>query len=363
MAKKVGIVTIHTTFNYGAVLQAIATVAFFRNRGYDAELIDYTNDHIQEQLRLSYRQDGKVLGYFKTFVRNTIFGRLKYYRQAFKGIDQYYHLSKRYESKEDLEGESFDILVSGSDQLWNPLITGDMDPVFMLDFGNCTKRISLASSIGSTALAPDDLTKLVTALNQFDHISVRESFAKKQLQQHIEKEIKVLADPTLLLDRDYWWDELASKSTYANTKEKYIVTYFAGGNKAAHREIIKQYSEKLKLPVWTIQYSNYTWKESNKKILGATAEDFVALIANAELVITDSFHGTAFSLNMGSNFVSLTNKANPVRVKELLEKMDLLDRIDMKPEFYKEVDYTEVGDRLDAFRQDSISWLENIALG
>lgn len=363
MAKKVGIVTIHTTFNYGAVLQAIATVAFFRNRGYEAELIDYTNDHIQEQLKLSYKQDGKVTGYLKTFIRNTVFGRLKYYKQAFGDINQYYHLSRKYNNKTELEEEEFDILVSGSDQLWNPLITGDMDSIFMLDFGKAQRRISLASSIGSTALEPQDLSKLINALKNFDYISVRESFAKNQLQQYVENDIKVLADPTLLLDRDYWWNELASKSKYANKEEKYIVTYFAGGNKNSHREIIRQYAEKLNLPVWTIQYSNYTWKESSKKILGATAEDFVALIANAELVITDSFHGTAFSLNMGSNFVALTNKANPVRVKELLDKMNLLDRIDMKPEDYKEVDYDKVKDRLNAFRQDSIDWLENEALG
>lgn len=356
---KIGIVTIHTTYNYGAVLQAYATEAFYNIHGYDAELIDYTNEHIQEQLKLTYKQDGKIKGYLITLIRNTIFGRLRYYKQAFGNIRQICNFSEsHYSNLCELARVKYDVLVAGSDQLWNPLISGKIDPVFFLQFGNC-KKISIASSIGSAKLSEMELMEMEKYLKEFDFISVREEYAKAQLQPLTNKPIKILLDPTLLLDKDYWINQLAKKSKYYHNQEKYIVTYFAGGNKKSHRRIIREYSEKLNIPVWTIQYSNYTWKESSKKILGASMEDFVSLIANASLVITDSFHGVAFSLNLESDFVALTNTANPVRVKELLEKLEIADRIDMPIKEYYPLNYKVVHRKLYEMKEDSVKWALN----
>lgn len=357
--KTIGIMTIHTTYNYGAVLQAYATQAFFSNCGYDAELIDYTNPHIQEMLRLSYKQDGKWIGYIKTFIRNTVFGRLHYYRKGFSHISEVCRFSKKYETVEELDKASYDVMVAGSDQLWNPLISGKLDPVFFLQFGNAKKRISVASSLGSYTLTDSEKDEISNYLRDFDSISVREKFAKDQLKSLTDKPIKVLMDPTLLLTREFWVNKIVSRSQYKDKKERYIVTYFAGGNKGSHRKIIGEYAKMLNLPVWTIQYSNYTWKESSKKILGATMEDFVALIANADLVITDSFHGVAFSLNMGTNFVALTNTANPVRVKALLDQLDITERIDMPTHLYRSVDYEIVTPKLQRLQKDSIDWVVN----
>lgn len=357
--KTIGIMTIHTTYNYGAVLQAYATQAFFRRQGYDAELINYTNPHIQEMLKLSYKQDGKWTGYIKTFIRNTLFGRLHYYKKGFSHIDEVCRFSKRFETAKDLKNANYDVMVAGSDQLWNPLISGEIDPLFFLQFGEAGKRISVASSMGSHRLNSSEKEEIRRYLKDFDHISVREKFAKDQLQLLTDKPIKVLMDPTLLLPREFWNKNIINRSQYKGKKERYIVTYFAGGNKGTHRKIIGEYSKMLNLPVWTIQYSNYTWKESSKKILGATMEDFVALIANAELVITDSFHGVAFSINMGTNFVALTNTENPVRVKALLDQLEIADRLDMTTELYRPVDYTEVTTKLQTLQKDSIDWVIN----
>ena len=360
MSKTIGIMTIHTTFNYGAVLQAYATQAFFNKSGYDAELIDYTNKHIQEQLKLSYKQDGKFKGYIITFIRNTLFGRLHYYKKAFKNIRKICKFSdSKYNTLTDLEKARYDVLVAGSDQLWNPLISGEIDPAFLLQFGTANKRISVASSLGSSSLSEMDRKLMRDCLKEFDYISVREQFAKDQLQPLTEKPIEVLLDPTLLLSKQYWFDSVVSRSAFSNKKQPYIVTYFAGGNKGSHRKIISEYAAALNLPVWTIQYSNYTWKESSKKILGASMEDFVALIANADLVITDSFHGVAFSVNLEKNFVALTNKANPVRVKALLDKLGISERIDMSVADYHNVNYKEVTPKLEKLRDASVEWVLN----
>lgn len=358
--KRIGIITIHTDFNYGAVLQAIASQRLFEIKGYDSEIIDYENPVIAQQSNLLYKQDGRYIGYIKTFVRNTLFGRYWYYKKAIKDLDQYRKKSvKQYHTVEELNDCPYDVLIAGSDQLWNPVISRGLDPVFLLQFSQGKKKVSFSTSMGSRPLLEEEKEVLKKALSDFSKISVRENFAREQLMELVDKDIKVTLDPTLLLGRDIWWNDYASKSKYANKNENYILTYFVGGNKEQYRPVIAQYAKKMNMKVRTIQYSNYTWKESNEKILGASIVDFIALIANADLVITDSFHGVAFSVNMGSNFIAIANKANPVRVKEFLQKVGLEDRINMDVDDFIEVDYDKVYPKLNDLREDSINWILN----
>ena len=95
-------------------------------------------------------------------------------------------------------------MVAGSDQLWNPLISGKLDPLFFLQFGKAKKRISIASSLGSYILTDSEKEIVRNYLKIFDSISVREAFAKNQLQSLTDKSIKVLMDPTLLLTKEFW---------------------------------------------------------------------------------------------------------------------------------------------------------------
>ena len=175
-SEKIGIVTIHTDFNYGAVLQAIATQKIFEINGYDAEIIDYRNKFIDQQSKIMYKQDNKIKGYLITLIRNTIFGRYHYYKKAIKDLDLYRKKSfKRYYTISDLNNTNYDILVAGSDQLWNPVISNGIDPVFLLDFGKPKKRISIATSMGSYRLKENDLNVFKDSLKKFSSISVRET--------------------------------------------------------------------------------------------------------------------------------------------------------------------------------------------
>ena len=116
-------------------------------------------------------------------------------------------------------------------------------------------------------------------------------------------------------------------------------------------------ANKLKLPVWSIQSIAVKRIESDKIILGATVADFLALIANAEVVVTDSFHGTALSINMEKDFVAFKNKGNPVRVITLLDTLGLSNRLDMNEEEYCPVDYDKVNGVLKPLREDSKKWI------
>lgn len=358
---KAGIVTIHTDFNYGAVLQAVATQKFLELNGVNAEIIDYENKEIAKQFKLFYKQGKTLFGYGVTLVRNVFFGRFFYYKHAIKNLDSYRKKTKiKYITIDDLKNVDYDLLIAGSDQIWNSEITGELDPVFLLDFGQRSKKISLATSMGSHILSDEEKEKFRAVLRQYSAISVREKFAKCQLDKLTSKKVKVLLDPTLLLNKTVWWREFARYSKYANKREKYILTYFVGGDKFKYRKQISEYSNKMHLPVWTIQFSNYQWKESDKKILGASIIDFVALISNAELVITDSFHGVAFSVNMERDFVALTNRENPIRVREFLEAIELDDRIDMSITEYSKINYDKPRILLEDLRCDSEEWIKSV---
>ena len=151
---------------------------------------------------------------------------------------------------------------------------------------------------------------------------------------------------------------LVQKSGYADVKEKYILSFFIHPDPDC-KERIRKYSDAMKLPVWSVQMTTPNRFGADKRILGADVADFLALLANAALVITDSFHGVALSLNLQKDFVAFTNSANPVRVKQLLETLDIAERLDMPADSFTSVDYKRVDSLLQPLAEDSRRWVVN----
>ena len=293
-------------------------------------------------------------------MKNILLGKKKYYNKGFKNVENYYHLTERCATKiEQVQDMKYDILIAGSDQIWNPLITGGIDPVFLLQFGKAERRISVASSVGSKEPTETEKNIFKEAFKKFSYISVREQYAKKCLQDLTDKKIKVLMDPTFLFNKKEWVDLLGKKSKAFDIKEKYILTYFISSKKSSYQDRVLEYSKKFNCPVWSIQFTNYTWKVTNKKIMGASIEDFIALFMNAQLILTDSFHGTAFSINLNRNFVPFKHSENPLRIVNLLQNLGIAERLDMPAEGYKEINYDEVNNKLEVLREDSKEWLLN----
>ena len=358
--KKIGIVTFFKANNYGVCLQAIATSEFLKNKGYDVDIINYINPYEHRIFKWSYRENDKITGYITSFLKNILLGKKRYYNKGFKNVNNYYHLTEPCATNiEQLQDMEYDILIAGSDQIWNPLITGGLDQVFLLQFGNAAKRISVASSLGSNKPTEEEQMIFRQAFEKFSYISVREQYAKNCLQCLTNKNIKVLMDPTFLFNKNEWINLLGKKSKLFDLKEKYILTYFISGKKSSYQDRVLEYSKKLNCPVWSIQFSNYTWKVTEKKILGASIEDFIALFMNAQLILTDSFHGTAFSINLNRNFVPFKHSENPLRIINLLQNLGISERLDMPAEEYKDVDYKEVNKKLELLREDSKEWLLN----
>lgn len=358
---KIGIVTFFKSYNYGVWFQAYATQKFLELQGYNVEMINYSNSYEKKKTNISYKEGDRAIGYLTSLIKSILFGKVRYYNKGFrKYINDCYRLTeKEYTNVAQMSELVYDVLVVGSDQVWNPQITNGLDKVFLLQFGKAGKRISIASSLGSKALPPSDKEQLIHALESFNGISVREEFAREYLQNESSKTIKVLCDPTFLLTRNQWIESVAKKSEYYNIKDKYILTYFVSNEKrkSTNINLIKEYSKKLNLPVWAIQFSTYFSDGVDKKILGASIFDFIALLLKAELVITDSFHGAALSANMNKDFVAIANTENPVRTQNLLSKIGLLDRINLPPDQYSDIDYSSVNEKISAIRRDSQEWI------
>ena len=358
---KIGLVTFFKSYNYGVWLQAYATQKYLDLQGYDIEIIDYVNKYENDKLKISYKEGDKKLGYLTSALKALLFGRVKYYNRGFKKYlhDCYKLSSAKYTDIKQLEKVDYDALIVGSDQVWNPRITNGLDKVFLLQFGNPKTKLSIASSLGSKELLQKDKEDLINALQCFDAISVREVFAKEYLEKEISKDIKVLSDPTFLLTKEQWIENMAKKSRYYKGDDGFILTYFVTKEKKKENNIriVKEYSSKLGLPVWSIQFNTYFSEGIDRKIVGASIFDFIALMNRAKLIITDSFHGAALSINLNKNFIAVENTENPIRTNNLLNKVGLIDRVNMIPSDYNEVDYKTVNETVNEMREESQLWI------
>ncbi len=360
---KVGIMTYHhSKRSYGACLQAFALANVCKKYVSQVELVNYQNDYEKKAYK---RGSGSLLTEAKRLVN--FLARVIVYSAWYSPynnisfLDSFYGCVSKdmYHNIDDLKNLHYDALITGSDQVWNPEITGGIDEAFFLNFSDARKRISYAASMGSYSLDQNEKNQYKKLLSNFTSISVREDFAKKQLQELTEKDIKVVLDPTLLLDHSEWKERIPDLCE-VNKPEKYILTFFVTHGFTSYSSSVKKYSEELSLPIWNIQAHRRKYNGVDRVVQTPTIGEFLQLIQNASLIITNSFHGTAFSIIFHKDFVSLVNADNPTRVKNLLDILNLSERINVPVESLEDcINYDEVDTILDPLRKESETWLKD----
>ena len=217
----------------------------------------------------------------------------------------------------------YSFYISGSDQVWSPISAG-FDPVYFLPFARDEQKLSYAASIGSTELNTDIKKELFSRLNGFQVLSVREESAKKLLMDaDTNREIYVHPDPTLLIPREQWL-KIASDPV---VKEKYVLVF------------------NVEKPIHDITYAKKLATEKNMKVVylndrtirkdpdityieAPSPDEFLSLFANASAIVTNSFHGTVFSIIFQKEFyVELDNrKQRNIRVESLLTQLEIPTR-------------------------------------
>lgn len=373
---KIGIITILKVNNYGAELQAYATQAILNANGYDAEIIDYLFYKNPLHIRTPKSKPTFKFG-FKKVLAEWGYPIKNYIASAFsKGNDatrkkrfEMFHtdntkMSDCYRSIDELYKADlkYDTYVVGSDQVWNPGIYSSLLP-YMLEFApEGKKKVAYASSFGVSAIPQDCQWLYKKYLPGFSSIGVREKNAVEMVKGLGGIDATWVLDPTLLLNKEDW-SKVAS-NIYAD-KKNYILLYELTPCPYI-LELAKYFREKKGLDIVRIcKNAAIEDKDSSiENIIDAGPAEFVRLFANAGMIITNSFHGTAFSINFGKEFYTITpaRKHNNSRQHSILELFKLRDRLipentPIENISMEAIDYAVISEILENERKKSIDFL------
>ena len=258
----------------------------------------------------------------------------------------------------------YDVFVTGSDQVWNPCAQSSIEPYFLTFAPNSAKKISFAASFGVLEIGSSLRERYKGYLSKYDFISVREQNACDMVKQLVGKDAECVLDPTLLLTKDEW---MKVARQYDNVPERYVLVYTLFESPAIFN-LAKKVAKEKGISVLRITKRAYFVSriEGISNISDAGPAEFISLIAGADYIVTDSFHGTAFSVNFGipfSTVVSSKNKSNS-RMDSLLNIVGLSERLitddsDMDSVKYElPIDEKKVSLRVEAARNKSIDFLK-----
>lgn len=387
--KKIGILTFHKVINYGAVLQAYALQRKVRDLGFDAELIDYAPQGMVNPSTFSlmdtlikllrYLVNPPDLRHLKRRVELLIIKRIEdflFRKEIEKRQMAFKHFRENYLKVSDVTYQCnnirsadmvYDGVITGSDQVWNPLIT-QYDLTYFLNFLNDTnKKISYAASFGS----PDNIShefkeKISTALQDIKYLSVREFSGAQLIKEISNREAQIVLDPVLLLTSDEW-DGIIPEN---GISEPYIFCY-AFFNDPEIRHLCKHLSKVTGLKVIRLSLYHDGFQRikehldiSTTYVNGSGPVEFLSYLKNASVVVTNSFHGLILSINFRKDFFVVTPRHSKERIIDSLEKYGLHDRLvkDGDPLPGREdikVNYKKIDDILEKDRNESIEFLKN----
>lgn len=323
---KIGIVTITELDNFGNRLQNYALQSYLQS--YDIQVETIPN-YIIYKNRKNYLYKAKkiVKGVLKALIKRNINLISELYKQRrFEKFDRHYFtFSKEYSTIDYISPKlnaMYDYFIAGSDQIWNPYFTFNFDFNF-LQFADINKRIAYAASFGVSELPEKDKECFKKYLDGMKCISVREFAGQKIVKELTGKDIPVVLDPTLLLTKEQWL-KIEKKPKWIK-QQKYILTYYLGDvapRDTLFNRIKIDYPEFKNMQIIDIHDTNKI------RAFSITPDEFIWLIHNASLMITDSFHGTVFSVIMNTPFITQNRVDNYVQMNSRIESLYQLLKID-----------------------------------
>ena len=360
------IITLHRVFNYGSVLQTYATEKMFEKHGHKVEIIDYITEirTLKKQFKITpptLRQD---------MLHRSIYFFCKYFslilkkRTFWRFLKKNVNLTRRkYITYNDLVENPpiADVYITGSDQVWNSKYNNGIDRGFYLDFTDSPNKFAFAASFGMEQIPENELEETKRLLKKYKSITVREDEANVLLDKMKIDNHFVIIDPTLQLRKNDWL-KLASKRLI---KEKYVLLMLLYNEDNNATEYARKIADKMNAKLVKISWEMKKPDKVDILFTHRNPKDFLSLFNYAEFIVTNSFHGLAFSINFNKEFIVVKRNEFNSRIDSLLRLTKSESRQFDKNHFSidildKKIDYKSINQILEKERKKADKFIEKL---
>ncbi|MDJ0733593.1 MAG: polysaccharide pyruvyl transferase family protein [Nostocaceae cyanobacterium] len=315
---KVGIITFHHTVNFGATLQAYALWKTIKSLGHDVEIIDYRP---YEAIKF-YLREIQPINYKMHINFQALPNLIKAWKMRQFLLSHIKLSQKKCFSRKNMHNlyQNYDVVVCGSDQIWCLDSFRGLDPAYFIDFinsKNTCRKISYAPSFGNTETLGKNRELINQFINNFDAISVRDNNSLRLLKEECNRQAEVVLDPSFLVE----YDEIISKP---KVSDKYLLIYSNGQITPEDEDVIKVIAKEQNLAIFSIgKYS----RVAHKNIIGVSPKEWLGYFSEAAYVVTNTYHGTIFSLKFKKPFTALANINKKNKTNDLLNILGLEKRL------------------------------------
>lgn len=355
---KIGILTFHCAHNYGAVLQCYALQTFLESLGHEVFVIDYRPRYLVKRYALFSRKHWIAKSVKRTIARFLTEPYLLFIRKIRSHRLEEFVSSKLhlfpYSNNSDYS--DFDAIVLGSDQIWNPKLTGmGFDEVYFGKGFSC-RKIAYAASNRSISISKTEERFYIEHLKELTYLGVRESSLQSLLQPLTDKEVILTIDPTLLSDRRW---TLGLQQIRPISKD-YVMLYEVSRH-SENRFLVRSYAKRNSFSFVELTGAlSLSCRDAFHLDQTASPEKFLSYIYFATCVFTTSFHGVALSILLGKDFFYLKQHTDAdIRIESLLDVLKIKNRMIESNEVPETmpIDYSDVQKRLESFRLSSVQYL------
>lgn len=362
---KIATLTTHGADNYGAVLQAFALQQYLQRNGHACDILNYVPRYTIEDYRIVKRPSTLRDVALSLFQLMHYFERKERKRRFSNFRDTYLKLSGEViREHEELIGaaDQYDMIVCGSDQIWNPAIH-DFDEAYFLSFPQVkTKKVSYAASFGQDHIADGIKNELMRRLVGFSSFACREHSALQLIRELTNRNADFVLDPVFLLPAEEWHQ----LSRRPEKDKQYSLLYFLS-NPGVSPYAAKKYAQDNRMQVISMGFSPRDIRYGVNCKYSYGPQEFLGAIEGADVILTNSFHCTAFAIIMEKDFYVRKQKGKQARndrMISLLKELGLEDRLYFDEEadqldFDRRIDYRLVKEKLKKLICQSAEYLQS----
>lgn len=340
---RIGIITVHDSANFGAYLQAYALRKTLQKMGHEVKFIRTRDRNQAKRVFLGGRKN--FIKYLCNYKAN-----IEKYNIFMKEVDKFEEIDK-----DRVNDENIDIIIIGSDELWNVNARTFRNEYFYGINIPIRNKITYAVSVGKASIKQvEEYPSLIKGIGQLNYIMVRDENTKSIVEEVTERKCKIVCDPTLLLDIQEYQTEYVSR-----INQKYILIYGYTFSKTQKKHIKKFARENNLLIVSACLKHN--WSDIH---INCTPVEFCELLKDASYIVTTTFHGTIFCILNKKQFISMPTSPKTEDILKRVKKEEVIFKGEeyelFKSKLLQEIDYTETEKAIEEFRNYSLRVLNEI---